>query len=352
MIDHDSAPVDSAKCGATGAIVAVDCVLDVSSSISAVASDAEQLIAREDVGGVVLAISAFTDPGISGIRDVIAARAIPAIAMLDELAQLALVPIWVDDFVVLPVADAVLLTRVERAARRTAVRLDERRRSEVLSAMGAVVGGVAHDVRNRLFGISATIDAFQSHTRNRPELSPFFDVLHDELSRLGRHLTELLDYGRASALELKPGHLRDAVWEAVALGQDLASSAGTTVEVRVPSQLPSLLFDHRRIVQLFHNVLVNAVQHAPKGRVHLEISMELQGSKRVVVGRVHDNGIGFPPTEISRLFEPYFTRRSGGIGLGLAIVRRVAEAHGGAVRAENRPEGGALITIVLPLTEG
>lgn len=333
-------------------IVAVDCVLEEVDYQSVAASEVEQRLETDaSVEALVIAGPTFVGAAMPDLLGALDRRPVPVLALLDELSQLKFVPTWVDDFAIAPVSAHELKARLARAAQRHARQSDERRKTEVLSAMGSMVGGVAHDVRNRLFGISATIDAFQSHTRNQPDLLPFFEVLHAELSKLGRHLTDLVDYGRASLLQSAPAQLRDAISEAVILAKDLAASSGVTVDAQLPSSLPLLLFDQRRIVQLFHNLLINSIHQAPNGRIALEISFERGAERLLVTARLRDDGRGLPAGELETLFDPRFSRRAGGIGLGLAIARRIAEAHGGAVRADQSPSGGTVITVQLSLAE-
>src|SRR6185369_5509792 len=100
----------------------------------------------------------------------------------------------------------------------------------------------------------------------------------------------------------------------------------------------------------FQNVIENAIQHATAGgTVAVTAALERAAGGPVVRCTVDDDGPGFRPDDLARVFEPFFTKRRGGTGLGLSIVQRILEQHGGTASAGNRPEGGGRITILLPL---
>lgn len=222
------------------------------------------------------------------------------------------------------------------------------RRSERMSAMGALVGGVAHEVRNPLFGISAILDAFKEELRH-PELVELDSGLRQQVSRLTHLMTELLEFGRPVAVNLTAGSLHDLVAEVVVSRSRAAGEAGVLLRSTVDRSLPPLRMDWSRMRQVFENLVDNALQHAPEVRT-VTISAEsiVQEGRGWIECRVTDDGTGFRVEDIPRLFEPFFTRRAGGTGLGLPIVQRIVEEHSGRVNASNGAGGGAIITMRLP----
>jgi len=226
---------------------------------------------------------------------------------------------------------------------------DSLRRSEAMSAIGSLVAGVAHEVRNPLFGMTATLDALGSRLGPVPEAEPFLRMLRRELDRLNTLMGDLLDYGKPPATQLSREPLAPVIQAAVRACVARAGQRNVQIDNAVGDEVGELRMDAARIAQVFQNLVENAVQHTPPGgRVRVEASDGEVGGAPSVEVRVLDGGHGFRPDDLPRIFDPFFTRRRGGTGLGLSIVQRITEQHGGIVEAGNRPEGGAVVTVRLP----
>jgi len=223
------------------------------------------------------------------------------------------------------------------------------RRSETVAAMGNLVAGVAHEVRNPLFGISATLDAYQDEM-SRPGYVEFAATLRQEVNRLIHLMKELLEYGKPGALTIERGHLRDVVSNAVESRQQAARAAHVRIVNQMTNGIPTLLMDSSRLRQVFENLIDNAIQHSERGgKVQISSSIVEHAGRHWVECRVDDEGHGFAAQNLERVFEPFFTMRDGGTGLGLSIVQRIVEEHSGKVFAANRPEGGGSIRVLFPL---
>ncbi|MCI0490263.1 MAG: PAS domain S-box protein, partial [Blastocatellia bacterium] len=223
------------------------------------------------------------------------------------------------------------------------------RRSETLYAMGKLVAGVAHEVRNPLFGISATLDAFDLRFGDQQEYSRYTDTLRGEANRLSQLMQELLDYGKPVTLELAESSIESVMTEAIKVCAPLAEKAKVRLVEKCGGEFTPVLMDRKRMAQVFRNLIENAIQHSTEGaRVEIEAKEVLEGGRKWVECAVKDSGPGFDEESIQRIFDPFFTKRKGGTGLGLSIVQRIVEEHSGRVEAGNRPEGGAQVLVRFP----
>jgi PAS domain S-box-containing protein len=225
------------------------------------------------------------------------------------------------------------------------------RRSETMSAMGTLVAGVAHEVRNPLFGISATLDAYHEEL-SHPGYVDLGATLRQEVNRLIHLMQELLEYGKPGAVSIDRGNLDDVIGRAVMSRRQAARDANVRIVNDVKKDMPELLMDASRLRQVFENLIDNAVQHSDGGgKVQISGTVTEHAGRHWVECCVDDEGPGFEEENIDRVFEPFFTQREGGTGLGLSIVQRIVEEHSGKVFAANRAEGGGRIRVLFPLSE-
>lgn len=225
-------------------------------------------------------------------------------------------------------------------------------RSETMASMGALVAGVAHEVRNPLLGISATLDALEQRYSGREEYRPYITRLRGQLVRLQQLMLELLEYGKSYNLELRRGKLREVIRRAVNDCLPLAEERGVRIIHETEGYGEGVLMDESRLTQVFQNLIENAVQHsATGGKVTVEVTTTHDDGIPLAECIVEDEGPGLDPADIPRIFDPFFTKRRGGTGLGLSIVQRIVEEHSGKIVADNRPKGGAVFRVTVPIAE-
>jgi signal transduction histidine kinase len=251
--------------------------------------------------------------------------------------------------VVLALALTIGLARV---VRRQAVERDrlqvELRRSERLAALGRLLAGVAHEVRNPLAGIRSTVQLWQRGIG--PDAESFGDLL-SEVDRLEAIVKRLLQFSRADAQDLAEGDLNAVVAESARLARVPAASQGVTVEIELAPALPPVAMAPPALVQVFRNLTTNALHAMPEGGI-LRLATSLDPTRKFVDVIVSDTGPGLSGPTLAHLFEPFYTTRLGGTGLGLAIAREIALAHRGEIRAANRTDGpGAVFTLRLPTAQ-
>jgi signal transduction histidine kinase len=224
------------------------------------------------------------------------------------------------------------------------VRLQESvRQGEQLAALGELVAGVAHEVRNPIFGMGLTVDALQAMLPDQPDFAELGGVLRTWLDRLNRLMENLLEYGKTWSLDLEHGSLDTVLAEVVERSRQI--SQHVDIDAAIEPGLP-MLMDANRLGHAFENLITNAVQHSmPEQRV----SVTAAKTGDTIECVVRDHGPGFDPVDLPKIFQPFFTRRRGGTGLGLSIVQRIVDEHGGTINASNAADGGAIVTIRFPV---
>lgn len=243
-------------------------------------------------------------------------------------------------------------------------RLEEKaRRDDRLKLMGRLAAGLAHEIRNPLASISGSIQVLESELDVRDENRALMQIVVRETDRLNALLTDFLQYVRPGPPVNRPVNLPVLVREVLeslrrhphcAPGVELISDTLPRQhgEMQGVPTVPDVMGDPDQLRQVLWNLTLNAVEFMPGGgRLEIQVREVGGGSgepPRVEL-RVLDTGPGFDPVHAERLFDPFFSTRTGGTGLGLALVEKIIQAHDGTVRARNRPEGGAVFEVSLPI---
>ena len=234
------------------------------------------------------------------------------------------------------------------------------RRAERLEAVAALGASLAHEIKNPLASIRSAAEQL-SGTRLLPDdREKLHRLMVSEAERVSRLLTEFMDFSRLDAQRWSTVDLGAVAGDAVDLvSRHPDKSAEARIELRRPDIPVIVDGDHDLLHRAVFNLVLNAVQHAgPKGVVTVEVDLpdgdlpptvQLPEPVRV---RVRDNGPGIREEDIPRMFDPFFTRRSGGTGLGLALVHRAVEAHRGTILVDSTVGRGACFTIYLPAHAG
>jgi PAS domain S-box-containing protein len=259
----------------------------------------------------------------------------PSGRTLDLLAMPFAAPEDVHPRVIITAWDVTALVELQ-------ARLEQER---TMATMGALVAGVAHEVRNPLFAISATIDAMEQIAPS--DLQEYFAVLREEIDRMTALMQDLLAYGRRSTTPFQPMSIATVIEGAVRTCSALAMQKKVTVHPSLVSG--DVVGDRERLTRAIQNVINNAIQHSREGAT-VEVESRLQKpDPRYIEISVRDGGPGFNLNDLPRVFEPFFSKRKGGTGLGLSLVQQIVTEHGGEVTARNAPGGGAEVLIRLPL---
>jgi signal transduction histidine kinase len=236
---------------------------------------------------------------------------------------------------------AEMAVAIERA--RLVQRLGHKQR---LEAIGEVSAGVAHELRNPLFGISSAAQLLRFRVKDDPVVEKNVGRILREVERLNNLVTSLLEFGRPSPIRLEPGD-PDAVWDEVIENHRGRLESRALLLNRSRGEYKALCaIDAPQLAQVLLNVLVNATDAAPEGSdLTLESTVLPTGAWRC---RLHNGGPTIPADMLPRVFEIFFSTKPGGTGIGLALCQRIIEEHHGTISVESAPELGTITTIVLP----
>lgn len=223
------------------------------------------------------------------------------------------------------------------------------RNAEAMSRLGTFVAGVAHEVRNPLFGISASVDALEAALEHH-DLRQYAAAMRPEVQRMNELMSDLLTYGRPAEPVRERGSLESVVRASASAVRTLAQKQQVSARIAATPDLHPADIDRSRVQQVFENLLKNAISFSPPGSV-VEVrcrNVEGAGDLPFVECTINDRGPGIAEEDLPHVFEPFFTRRRGGTGLGLAIVDRIVSEHQGQVSLANSDAGGAVATVRLP----
>ena len=241
----------------------------------------------------------------------------------------------------------VMILRDITKSRRTAQQTIE---SERLNALTLLAAGVAHEIGNPLNSLHIHLQLMERsvqklHGEAKAELQQSIDIARSEVNRLDSIVTQFLRAIRPSRPQLRPESLNTIIEEAVRFFTPEIQDRDMTVKQELRSDLPLLQLDRDQMKQAFYNVIKNSVEAMQRHGI-LRIRTDLDDTHVVI--RFADTGGGMSAENLSRVFEPYFTTKPSGTGLGLLIVRRIVREHGGELSIESGQDKGLTLTIRLP----
>jgi C4-dicarboxylate-specific signal transduction histidine kinase len=239
-----------------------------------------------------------------------------------------------------------LVQEVERVLEKLRQREREVLRAEQLAAVGQMAAGVAHELRNPLTTIKMLVQTNRREARARGLPADDLQLMEEEVGLMERCLQTFLDFARPPRPERRPLDPSAVVERVLALVEGRARKQRVRLEFTRPPLPVIVEADGAQLQQVLVNLALNALDAMPRGgTLAVDLGPPVHGQVEL---RVQDTGPGVAPEILPRLFEPFVSGKETGLGLGLAVSRRIAEGHGGSLRVTNPPEGGACFVLRLP----
>ncbi len=221
--------------------------------------------------------------------------------------------------------------------------------AEKLASIGRISAGIAHEIRNPLTSVKLNIQKlFQSERLDEVE-KEHLSLSQEGISHMEKFIKELLDFTRVSELNVDRFSIGQIFDESVKIISDSLELKRITLEKHYQEGLPKVLVDGDKMRQVFLNILRNSYEAAGEGgKINVSVSLMREESGRKIKVKIADNGCGIPGEYREVIFEPFYTTKSSGIGLGLANARKIIEQHKGSIKVKEGSEKGACFEIIIP----
>jgi signal transduction histidine kinase len=227
---------------------------------------------------------------------------------------------------------------------------EQLQRAERSAVVGRLASGIAHEIRNPLNFINLSIDHLRAafapkEEPGRAQYTHILTTIKDELGRLNRLVSDFLSYGRPAKLKIKEFDARTLIEEVRDLVNTQAEQQGVKININQNGARDTKLYgDTEQIKTCFSNLMINAIQAMPDGGA-LNVSMRPENSHLEI--KFADTGSGITSEAMGQIFEPYFSTKETGIGLGLPLTKKIIEEHGGQIEVESEPDRGTTFTVTL-----
>jgi len=216
-------------------------------------------------------------------------------------------------------------------------------RADRLAALGELMAGVAHEIRNPLTSIRGFMQ-FLEGCDDIKEWQSYAPLIIRQVDSLNRIISELLEFGRPRPPLIRPVQVNDVIREVLLLS---GGKSGVQVVTELSAHLPLIDGDGEALKQAVLNLIINAIQAMPETGGTIRIATALDGDTAAVT--VADDGVGIAPENLEKVFDPFFSTKPTGTGLGLAMVHRIVDAHFGAIAIASTPGSGTVVTLRFPI---
>ncbi|OGW13697.1 MAG: hypothetical protein A2035_04040 [Nitrospirae bacterium GWA2_42_11] len=222
--------------------------------------------------------------------------------------------------------------------------------SEKLALVGKMSSSIAHELRNPLVPIGGFARIIHKKLEEGSPIKKYAEIIIKEIDRLERLLHDLLYYTKEVKPVMQPANLNEIINELIILYEDTFNERKIKVDARISPEIPLITLDPTQIKQSLMNLLYNAIQAMPDGGIlTIESRMEEREGIHYASVYIHDTGCGIPDEVMKRIFDPFYTTKIHGLGLGLTLTKNIIELHGGEIEVKSEGGKGTTFKISLPI---
>jgi two-component system, NtrC family, sensor histidine kinase HydH len=223
-------------------------------------------------------------------------------------------------------------------------------RAKHLSSLGEMVAGVSHEIRNPLGIISSSAELLKKKMPSDDPSTRLPDIIIEESNRLNNIISDFLNFAKPKEPNFFPCRIEEIITKNIQFLASQIETGGYAINTGYDEELPKIRADADMLYQAFLNILINAMQAMPEGG-KIDIAVKAGENRGSIWIAFEDSGSGVQKEVLEKIWDPFFTTKDKGTGLGLGIVKNIIEAHDGQIRLDNRPEKGARVSIRLPVQQ-
>lgn len=226
---------------------------------------------------------------------------------------------------------------------------DELIRSEKLAYTGRIAASIAHEIRNPLTNVAMSVQQFNKAVKPQDHNNKHIEIMERNIERINYLITELLNCARPPKLNMQPYNIHRVLKDVLDSVKAKMEAQKIKVIKSFTPRLHKINIDKEHMERAFLNITLNAIEAMPKGG-ELSIITELNGN--LFMAKIQDTGKGIPEKDIIRIFDPFFSNKRDGVGLGLTVCYGIIVSHGGTIEVESQLKKGSTFTISLPIAGG
>ena len=226
--------------------------------------------------------------------------------------------------------------------------------ADKLVLLGQLSAGIAHEIRNPLAAVNLNLQVLRRKTKKEDPNYEFIETALQGVDRISRIVEVTLNFSRPTLPDVKGMSLNDLLSTVLEMVASMLKRKEIEVNLILNENLPLIQADAKQMQQVFINLITNAADSIKtKGKIEIETYMETAGRKgelKYVAAAITDSGCGIPPDDLRKIFNPFFTRKADGTGLGLPITQRILHQHNGIIDVESNIDKGTTFYVKLPVT--